>query len=274
MDTWEHLGLIAAAMLATGLIGGVLGGLLGVGGGIVVVPVLDTMLEMLGVDPALRMHIAVATSLATIVPTSIASSRAHRRKGAVDDGLVRKWAVAMFLGAVAGTVLASRLKGGILSAVFAAVAMIVAIKMLPPMNRWSLAPRIPDGPAAQIFPTSIGAISSMMGIGGGTLSVPLLTAFSYPVHRAVGTASLFGLIIAIPGTVGYVISGWGAPGLPPGSLGYVNLIGFALIAPTTWVAAPWGAAIAHRLSRSHLSLAFAAFLLVVSVRMALRVLPH
>jgi uncharacterized membrane protein YfcA len=270
MDISQLLAL-AAAMLATGLIGGVIAGMLGVGGGIVVVPILDAALGFLGVDPAIRMQVAVATSLATIIPTSISSSRAHRAKGAVDGELVRRWAVAIFLGAIAGTLIASHVHSIVLSGVFAVVAFIVAAKMLLPLDHVTLAQDVPRGIAAQAMPLAVGTTSSMMGIGGGTLSVPLLTLVNYPIHRAVGTAALFGLLISIPGTIGYILGGWGDPRLPMASLGYVNIIGFLLIAPMTWISAPWGAALAHRLSKRQLGVAFGIFLLIVALRMAWRV---
>lgn len=262
---------MAAAMIAAGLFGGVIAGLLGVGGGIVLVPVLDTALGIAGVDPEVRMHLAVATSLATIIPTSLSSSRSHRAKGAVDDALIKRWGLAILIGSISGALLAAHVKGAVLSAVFATVAFVVALKMLLPLDGFTLAKREPQGPVGQVLPLAVGATSSLMGIGGGTLSVPILTLCSWPIHRAVGTASLFGLLISIPGTIGYVIGGWGDPRLPFGSLGYVSLVGFALIAPSTWIAAPWGAALAHRLSKRQLGTAFGGFLMVVAVRMAWRV---
>lgn len=262
---------MAAAMIAAGLFGGVIAGLLGVGGGIVLVPVLDTALGMVGVDPGVRMHLAVATSLATIIPTSLSSSRSHRAKGAVDEALIKRWGLAILIGSISGALLAAHVKGAVLSAVFATVAFVVALKMLLPLDGFTLAKREPQGLPGQVVPLAVGATSSMMGIGGGTLSVPILTLCSWPIHRAVGTASLFGLLISIPGTIGYVIGGVGDPRLPFGSVGYVSLIGFALIAPSTWIAAPWGAALAHRLSKRQLGMAFGGFLLIVSLRMAWRV---
>lgn len=262
---------MAAAMIAAGLFGGVIAGLLGVGGGIVLVPVLDTALGLAGVDPEVRMHLAVATSLATIIPTSLSSSRSHRAKGAVDDDLIKRWGVAILIGSISGALLAAHVKGAVLSAVFATVAFVVALKMLLPLDGFTLAKREPQGAPGQVVPLVVGATSSMMGIGGGTLSVPILTLCSWPIHRAVGTASLFGLLISIPGTIGYVIGGWGDPRLPFGSLGYVSLIGFALIAPSTWIAAPWGAALAHRLTKRQLAMAFGGFLMIVALRMAWRV---
>lgn len=259
--------LLAGAMLLTGGIGGILAGLLGIGGGIVIVPVLEAALAYLGVDAAIRMHVAVATSLATIIPTSIASSRAHHRRQSVDVALVRRWAVFVLLGALAGTLIASQVHGRVLATIFAVMALVMAVKMILPLEGRTVAPAVPRGPLVQSIPAAIGALSSMMGIGGGTLSVATLTLFNEPIHRAVGTAALFGLVISIPGTIGFMVAGLGDPRVPPGSIGYVSLIGFACIAPATFLAAPLGARIAHGLSKRRLSLLFGLFLLAVSFRM-------
>jgi uncharacterized membrane protein YfcA len=259
--------VFAAAMLLTGAIGGVLAGLLGIGGGIVIVPVLDAALSFYGTDPAIRMQVAVATSLATIIPTSISSSRAHHRRDSVDLALVRRWAVFVLLGAVAGAFVAAQVHSLVLSTVFAIVAMLIALKMLLPLDHLTLAREVPRGPLMPLVPAFIGMISSMMGIGGGTLSVTTLTLLNEPIHRAVGTAALFGLVISLPGTVSFMLAGFGDPRLPPFSIGFVNLVGFAVIAPTTWLAAPLGAALAHRLPQRRLSQFFGAFLLIVSLRM-------
>jgi uncharacterized protein len=267
----EHL-LLALAMLLTGGIGGILAGLLGIGGGIVIVPVMEAALTFLGVDAAIRMHVAVATSLATIIPTSIASSRAHHLRHSVDVALVRRWAVFVLLGALAGTAIASQVHSRTLAAIFGVMALVIAIKMMLPLDGRVLAREVPRGPLMAAVPAGIGGLSSMMGIGGGTLSVAVLTLLNQPIHRAVGTAALFGLAISLPGTLGFMIAGFNDPRVPPGSIGYVNLIGFALISPTTILTAPLGAAIAHRLPKRRLSLLFGAFLLIVSARMFYRAL--
>lgn len=254
-------------MLLTGGFSGILAGLLGIGGGIVIVPVMEAALAYLGVDEAIRMHIAVATSLATIIPTSIASSRAHHRRQSVDVALVRRWAIFLLLGSFAGTLIASQVHSRTLALIFAATTVVIAIKMILPLEGRTLAAAVPRGPLVTVIPAGIGALSSMMGIGGGTLSVTTLTLCNEPIHRAVGTAALFGLVISLPGTAGFIVSGFGDPRLPPGSLGYVNLVGFACIAPATFLAAPLGAKIAHGLSKRRLGLLFGLFLLVVSLRM-------
>lgn len=270
MNDWVELMLLAAAMLATGAVGGLLAGLLGVGGGIVIVPVLDFTLGLLGVDAAIRMHVAVATSLATIIPTSISSSRAHHGRGAVDLALARSWGVWILAGSIVGSWLAAKVDSSVLSLIFACVALLVAAKMLLPFGRVALSASLPSGPSGKLLPLGIGGFSSMMGIGGGTLSVPIMTLCSYPMHRAVGTAALFGLLISVPATVAYIVMGWDDPRLPVGSFGYLNLVGFMFIAPTTVLLAPWGARLAHRLSQRQLAFAFGAFLLLVALRMFYR----
>lgn len=262
--------ILAVAMLATGCVAGILAGLFGIGGGIVIVPILETTLGFLGVDPAIRMHVAVATSLATIIPTSISSARAHNKRGAVDVDIVKRWAVWILTGSVAGAVLASQLHSNSLAIMFAALAMVVAIKMIFFPQTRNITEQIPRGPLVPVLPVAIGGLSSMMGIGGGTFSVITLTLFGQPIHRAVGTAALFGLVISIPGTVGYIAAGLGDARLPTATLGYVSLIGFALIAPATVLAAPLGARLAHSFSEKKLSLLFGLFLIIASLRLGYR----
>lgn len=270
-QVWELLPLILA-MAVTGAVAGVLAGLLGVGGGLVIVPVLEAALASHGVDPAVRMHIAVGTSLATIIPTSLSSSRAHYRKGGVDFGLVKLWGPFIIAGSALGTVLAAQLDSSLLSQVFGVVALLLAIKMMLPLDDLRLADDVPRGVWTPWLPAGIGGLSSMMGIGGGNLSVPSLTLCGRAIHTAVGTSALFGLFIALPGTIGYVINGWNDPRLPAASFGYVSILGFLLISPMTVLFAPLGAQLAHRLSRQHLNLVFGTFLLIVSARMLLRAL--
>ena len=259
--------ILAAVMLVTGAVGGVLAGLLGIGGGIVIVPALDFALSFLDVDASIRMHIAIATSLATIIPTSIASSRAHHRRNSVDINLVKRWAPFVLLGSLLGSWIAAQVDSGVLYIVFASVALIIAIKLILPLEGKTIRADVPRGPLVLVIPTGIGAISSMMGIGGGTLNVATLTLFNQPIHRAVGTAALFGLAISLPGSIGFIRAGLGDPRLPLGNLGYVNLIGFALISPMAVLMAPVGASIAHRLSHRQLSLIFGFFLLAMVIRM-------
>jgi uncharacterized membrane protein YfcA len=269
MEQWIVLGV---AMLATGAMAGVLAGLFGIGGGIVIVPVLETALGFLGVDPAIRMHVAVGTSLATIIPTSISSALAHYKRNSVDVEIVKRWAIFVLVGALLGAWIASLVHSRVLALVFATLAFLVALKMLLVPGSRNLTEAVPRGPLVPVIPTAIGCFSSMMGIGGGTFSVMTLTLFNEPIHRAVGTAALFGLVISVPGMLGFAIAGWGDPRIPAGSLGYVSLIGFACIAPATVLAAPIGAKIAHAFSAERLNMLFGVFLIVASTRLFFRAL--
>lgn len=258
---------LAAAMAATGLVSGTLAGLLGVGGGIVIVPLLFSVFPLFGIAESIQMKLAVATSLATIIPTSIQSARKHYAKGAMDVPLLRSIWPAMLAGVALGTFLAVYVKGEGLTAVFAVVALMVALNMGFTGVEFKITDSVPEGPPRAALGIGIGAVSAMMGIGGGTLGVPLLSMFGAPIRSAVATASAFGLIISIPATVGFIWGGWNDPLTPPWSLGYVNLIGFALIAPASILATPWGVHLAHTIPPLWLKRAFAVFLLITSLRM-------
>ncbi|WP_428528274.1 sulfite exporter TauE/SafE family protein [Roseibium sp.] len=265
--SFVSLALLAGALLATGLVAGIIAGLLGVGGGIVIVPVLYYMFTALKIDPAILMHVAVGTSLATILATGTSSARAHYNRGSVDMDLLKRWWWAIAIGVISGAMIAGNMSGGALTLVFGVVALLVSANMLLRKEGSALADQLPGSPIKEVLGFLIGGISVMMGIGGGTLGVPTLTLFNYPIRKAVGTAAAIGLIIAVPGTLLSIFFGWGAEGLPPLSLGYVNLIGFFLIIPASTFAAPLGAKIAHAIDPSKLKLIFALFLGFTGLRM-------
>jgi len=268
LDLPTILALIAG-LGVTGVIGGILAGLLGVGGGIVVVPVLFWILGLFAFSPEVASHLAVATSLATIIPTSISSMRAHNKRGTVDKDLLRLWGPAVFVGALIGGILSRFIPGDGLRLVFGVVGILVAINMAIPRTL-VISQHLPkSGLVNRLIATVIGLISSLMGIGGGTLSVPTLAAFSFPVHKAVGTASAMGLLIAVPGVAGFIWSGWDAAGRPPLSLGYVSLPAALIIAPVSYFCAPLGVRLAHALNPRYLKLAFAFFLAITAARMLL-----
>jgi uncharacterized membrane protein YfcA len=261
------LSLLALCLIVTGAVAGTLAGLLGVGGGIVIVPVLFIIFEVLEIPNQVAMHLAVATSLATIIPTSISSARAHMKKGTVDAALLKGWSPLIFVGAAAGGVLAKFLESGTLTLIFGVIAFLVALNMFR-RKALVLADALPRGIVGYgVVPGFIGLFSALMGIGGGTLSVPTLSAFSVPVHRAVGTASAFGLVIAVPAVAGFIWAGWGNALLPPLSVGYVNIPAAVLIFSASVVTAPFGARIAHALNAVALRRAFAFFLLLSSINM-------
>lgn len=258
---------LALAMAATGLVSGTLAGLLGIGGGIVIVPMLFNVLPLFGIPEAVQMKLAVGTSLATIIPTSIQSARKHFAKGTMDVPLLRSLVPSIGAGVLIGTILGIWLTGETLTLVFAVVALAVALNMATTGTDWRLRESFPTGAPRHGIGGFIGTVSAMMGIGGGTVGVPILSAFGAPMRAAVATASAFGIIIAVPATAGFVWAGWGDALLPPFSVGYVNLIGFALIVPTSMLAAPWGVKLAHSIPPLLLKRLFAAFLAVTSARM-------
>ena len=260
-------GTFILAMCGAGIAGGLAAGLLGVGGGIVIVPVLYMVLTAIGVHPDIGIKVAVATSLATIMITSLSSARSHAKRGAVDYQLLKSWAVPIVIGVIGGTVLAAYVKGWVMTAVFAVVALLVALNMLFRGKGAKIMDEFPNQGTKLGSGVVVGLISSIMGIGGGTLSVPILTAFGFEIRRAVGTAAAIGFLIAIPGTIGYAIAGWSVPDLPYGSIGYVNLVAFIALVPLTALFAPVGARIAHTIPQNMLRYAFAIFLFVTSARM-------
>lgn len=261
------LGALAFAMALTGLASGTLAGLLGVGGGIVIVPVLFNVFPLLGIPEAIQMKLAVGTSLATIIPTSLQSARKHYQRGAMDVPLFKAMIPSIAIGVAVGTFTAILVRGATLTAVFATVAMVVALHMGLTSVDARLREEFPRGALRQFLGLFIGAISAMMGIGGGTVGVPLMNLFGTPIRSAVATASAFGIIVSIPATIGFIYAGWGNPMLPPASIGYINLIGFALIVPTSILATPWGVKLAHTIRPVLLKRAFALFLFITALRM-------
>ena len=255
-------------LVPTGVVAGFVAGLLGVGGGIVIVPTMFWLAPVLGLPEDTAQHVAVATSLATIIPTGISSARAHRRLGNVDENLLRTWLPGVFIGSAAGASVGGYLDTDVLVLVFGLVALLVSILLAVPKPP-VLARAVPAGRRLNVLMAIIvGSISALMGIGGGTLAVPLLTMFSVPMHTAVGTGAALGATIAVPGTLAYIVTGLTVDeDLPAFSLGYVDLPFAIVLALATTFIAPLGARAAHRLDRLTLRRCFAAFLLITAVRM-------
>ena len=256
------------AMVATGASAGVLAGLLGVGGGIVIVPVLYFLFQGFGVSPESSMLVATATSLATIVPTSISSINSHKKSGNVDYDLLRRgWAVFILVGVLIGSWLVTWVDGTILTLLFGVIATLSALNMLLRTNKSALFKQLPGTLGQSVMGASIGFFSSMVGIGGGTLSVPLLTMYNYPAHKAVGTAAVFGLIIALPSALTLLVLGNTPTDAPVGTFGLVNAIAFICIVPLTVLLAPVGASLANKLDAKKLKKVFAVVLFVTGFRM-------
>jgi uncharacterized membrane protein YfcA len=260
---------LAAATVASGAVSGLLAGVFGIGGGAVIVPVLYQGLTFLGVDEAVRMHLSVGTSLAVIVPTSIRSFMAHRQRGAVDMDLLRGWILAVPAGVVIASIVAASISGAGLRGIFAVIACVVGLRLLLNRDSWRLGNELPGNPIRAGVGVLIGFLSTLMGIGGGVLNNTFMTLFGRPIHQAVATSAGVGVLISIPGVIGYIWAGWNDALLPPFSAGFVNLVGVLLVIPVSIIAAPFGVRIAHALTRRQLEIAFGLFLLFVSARFAL-----
>lgn len=266
----NELIILLPILLISGVIAGLLAGLLGVGGGIVIVPMLYHIFIYLNIDISIAMPLAVGTSLSTIVVTSIISARAHHKKGGIDWVIVKRWLPFVVLGVLLGSYFASYVNGVTLKWMFGVLLLLVSTHMIMSSYRnIVIAKELPKFPGQQIFASLLGGFSSLLGIGGGTLMVPLLTLFSYPIHKAVSTASLFGLVISIPATIGYILIGWDVPNLPVASTGYVNWLGFIALVPMTMLFAPLGVKLAYKLNVKQLKVVFAIFLAFVGIKMLL-----
>lgn len=263
---FDDLAILAAGLLAAGAVAGVLAGLFGVGGGAIIVPILFEAFRLLGVDEDVRMPLAVGTSLAIIIPTSIKSFRGHYKKGAVDMDLLKAWLVPVIAGVLLGSVVARYADPWVFKLVFILVAGFNAIKLLFGNARWQIAADLPKGWLLRAYGGFIGLASALMGIGGGQISNMLMTLHGRGIHQAVATSSGLGLIISIPGAIGYVFAGLGKDDLPPDAIGYVSVLGFLLIVPTTLITAQIGVNLAHAWPKRKLEVAFGLFLALVCLR--------
>lgn len=258
--------MFGALLMAAGAVAGLLAGVFGIGGGAVLVPVFYQIFGYVGIDDAVRMHLAVGSSLAIIVPTSVRSFLAHRTRGAVDQDLLKGWMLAVPLGAILASVIAAYASSEALRAIFAGIALALALRMIFLHGRWQLGTELPGEPARFLVGTGIGVLSGLMGIGGGVLNNTFMTFYGRPIHQAVATSAGVGVLIALPGLFGYVWAGWGDPLLPPFSTGFINWIAVALIIPITFLVTPYGAQLAHAMSKRQLEIGFGVFLLFVSGR--------
>ena len=257
---------LAGLLIIAGACSGMLAGLFGVGGGTVVVPVLYEVFGLYGVPDEIRMPLCIGTSLAVIVPTSLASFAGHYKTGAVDVAVLRIWIAPIIVGVLAGTVIAAFATPVVFKAVFVAVCLFLAVRLLVARDTWRLGEKLPGAVSLTGYGLTIGSSSSLMGIGGGLLANLVLSLYAMPVHAAIATASGVGLLVSVPAAFGYVIAGWNHAGLPPLSLGYVSIIGFALLTPLSLMTVRYGVRIAHRLNKRQMEVALSIYLLLVSLR--------
>src|SRR5580704_7636103 len=260
---------LALAVVIGGVITGILAGLFGIGGGAVIVPVLYEVFGVLAVPDEVRMQLCVGTSIAVILPTTVRSYLTHRQKGLVITRVIRLWAIPAVLGVICGSVIAAFAPPAVFKIAFVLIAGFIATKFLFAGDRWNLGTELPGPLPMTAYGFVIGLAGSLMGVSGGSLSNIVLTLYGKPIHNAVATSAGLGVPITIVGTLGYILAGLPQQALlPPLSLGFVSLIGFALMAPVSSFTAPYGARLAHALSKRRLEVAFGCFLLVACVRFA------
>lgn len=262
--------LLVAAMVAAGALAGVIAGLFGVGGGTVIVPVLFWAFEALGVGGESNLHVAVGSSLLTIVATSWRSLHAHRSHGAVDEHILKTWTPWVGFGALVGAGIAGFTSMEGLAIVYGVCLALIAAQLGLMPERITLWRDLPIGWLRRSVGTVIGALSAMMGIGGGSFGGMLMTLCGRPIHQAVATASGFGMAIGAAATLGFIVFGWDAVGRPPMSLGYVNVPAAVIMGALTMVTAPLGARLAHRLDRKVLRRAFAIYMLATAISVVVK----
>jgi len=261
----ELLPLIVSLVMG-GALTGFLAGLLGIGGGAILVPILYELFRLLGIEQSILMHLSVGTSLAVIMPTSIQSARKHDAHGALDRVLVKSMALPLLIGVGIGIAITNVADGTVLKMVYIAVCVFIASKLIAGEGAWQLGDHLPTGAISRAIGGLIGLLSTLIGVGGGAMMTSYMTLYGRNIHTAVATSAGLGPIIALPATLGYIWAGWNEPGLPPGSLGFVSLLGALIVAPLSVMTAPLGVATAHGISRRALELAFATFLLIVAIR--------
>ncbi len=262
-----ELAWLALAIVAGGVITGILAGLFGIGGGAIIVPVLYEVFRVIGVPEAVRMQLCIGTSLAIIVPTTIRSYYAHREKGLALAGVVRLWWLPALIGVATGSAIAAFAPPAVFKIAFVVLASVIAGKLLFGRESWRLGEDLPPGPFGRALGFLVGLASALMGVSGGSMSNMILTLYGKTIHQAVATSAGLGVPISIAGTVGYMAAGLPQQSLlPPLSIGFVSLIGVALMAPVSSFTASYGVRLAHWLPKRRLEIAFGVFLLLVSAR--------
>lgn len=264
--------MLSLMLLAAGAVSGFLAGLFGVGGGTVIVPVLYEVFLFVGVPDELRMPLCAGTSLALIIPTSIASFASHRKTNAVNFDLLRLWGAPIIAGVIGGTVLARYAPAVVFKATFVLIALLTAVRLI---FRDQLPTLGQDVPRSLRLPygLSIGLSASLIGIGGGILSNMIMTFHGRAIHESVATSAGVGVMVSIPGALGYMAAGWDRIGLPPFSAGFVSIAAVLALMPASFFTARLGASVAHHVSKRRLELCFASYLIVVGAQFALS-LPY
>ncbi len=268
------IALMFAMLFVIGAFAGVIAGLLGVGGGIVLVPAFFYAFNALGFDSPQIMQICLATSLATIIVTSARSVTAHNKKGAVDWNVLKRWAPGIMIGALVGVVIAAQLRSTTLQGIFGVLGVLIGLYFLVGSSRWKIADEMPGLITRTILSPILGFLSVLMGIGGGSFGVPLMTLYGQTIHRAVATAAGFGLIIAVPSVLAFLFVPIPAEARPPFTVGAVNFPAFLITVLTTTFTTTLGVRMAHAMDPKPLKRVFAIFITVVALNMLRKALGY
>lgn len=258
-----------AALLATGALIGLLAGLLGIGGGVIAVPVLLEIFALAGIDDATAVTLAIGTAQATILVTSVAATTAHWRAGTIDRGLVLAWLPALIVGTILGLALAPLASARALTLLFAVVAAALALKMAAG-DRLTLTSHAPGAPLSHLAPTLVGGLASAVGVGAGTLSTPVLTLFAFPLRNAIGAGALFNMVISLPATIVFLLIDRGGAGRPADALGDVALFCVATLSLPALFVAPIAARWSTRAPVPVLRRLFALCLAIIAGRLLFR----
>jgi uncharacterized protein len=262
----QSIVLAAAALVLGGLLMGFMAGFFGIGGGAVIVPVLDALYKIGGVGDDIRLQMCVGTSLAIMIPTTWRSAMAHKAKGSLEEGVVKRLGPWIVLGVGLGILVAGSASPLVFKIVWVLFGFGMGFKLLFGRDSWRLGDDLPKSKGLEAYATFVGMISTLLSIGGGAFIAGMLTLYNRPILKAIGTSAAFGPMIALPGALGFIWAGWNAAGLPPGSVGYVNLIVAALTVPASVYMAPYGAKAAHLVARRTLEVLMAVFLMSVGAR--------
>ena len=264
-----ELALLAGGIAVGGVLTGLLAGLFGIGGGGIIVPVLYEVFRAIGVPEEVRMQLCIGTSLAIIVPTTFRSYFAHRAEGVGLHDVVRLWTIPAIIGVATGAAIAAVAPGAVFKAAFAVIAGVISIKLLFGRDRWKLGDTLPARGPMLFYGYLVGLCSSLMGVSGGSTSNMILTLYGKSIHTAVATSAGLGVPIAVAGTIGFMLAGLPHQNLmPPFTIGYVSIVGFALMAPISSFVAGYGARLAHTIPKRRLEIFFGLFLAIMSVRFA------
>ena len=263
--TW-HFAVLLGTLVGAGAVSGFLAGLFGVGGGAIVVAALYQAFDYAGVVDDVGMRMSLGTAFAIMIPTSATSFLGHLRRGSADVRVARLWIIPVVVGVVVGSFIASRLQSGPLKLIFVVLVLLNALKLLSGWPAWRMAAETPSNTAVRISGVVIGFLSSLIGIGGGIFGNMFLTAYGRSMHQAIGTTASLGAIISLAGACTFILLGLGAAGTPVGSLGFVSLVAFLVVAPLATLIAPYGVRLAHRFTKQQLRFGFGVFLIIVSAR--------